>query len=239
MKAEPSRTQTRFPFGFTTILVVTLTIFAVWSDSHSSLLTETWRNSVGFSAMSLANLQWHQTLTSLVFTAGERQFAQSILMLCISVGLCERKFGSRTAVLVFFISHVVVTIGLALCVVLPLHLYGVEWATALASERDVGPSAGYYGCLGIVVASWSHRHRQLLTVGIIAVLIVRLSVSLGRIHQTPAIFSADLAHLASFPFGIILAQFTDETAAARRPKSRSKHLPESEPTQGRRERPDT
>lgn len=213
-KTEADRTHTRMRLLFTMTLVATLTAFAVWSDSHSRQLTEIWRNGFGFSALSLAELRWHQTLTSLVLTAGERHFVQSILMLCISVGLCEWKFGSRTAVKVFFTSHLTVTIGLAMLVVLPMHLCGVEWATALASERDVGPSAGYYGCLGVVVASMPHQKRTWLILFFIAVLTGRLAISSASIYQHPAVVSADVAHLAAFPFGMLLAYFTGATVFA-------------------------
>ncbi len=201
---------------FTVALVATLAVFAVWSDSHSKRLSEPWRNGFGFSALSLAELRWHQSITSLVLTAGERQFVQTILMLCICVGCCEWQFGSRTAVKVFFASHLTVTIGMALLVVLPMHLCGVEWATALASERDVGPSAGYYGCLGLVVASMSEQKRKWLILLLIVILTGRLAISSTSIYQHPAIVSADVAHLIAFGFGLLLASLTAATAVEHR-----------------------
>ena len=92
---------------FTATLTVTLTAFAFWSDSYSTQLSDSWRNWLGFSSLSLPELRWHQTLTSLVLTAGERQFVQSLLVLCISVGMCEWHFGSRPAIKVFFASHLI------------------------------------------------------------------------------------------------------------------------------------
>ena len=196
---------------FTATLTVTLTAFAFWSDSYSVQLSDSWRNWLGFSSLSLPELRWHQTLTSLVLTAGERQFVQSILMLCISVGMCEWHFGSRPAIKVFFASHLIVTVGLALFFVLPLHLGGAGWATALASERDVGPSAGYYGCLGAVLTSLKNPQRTYLICVVMVILIGRLAMSSVSIHLHPSTVSADLSHIAAFPLGMLLtyAGFSD------------------------------
>ncbi len=60
---------------FTAGLVITVAGFALWSDSHNAELSDAWRNTLGFSSLSLVELRWHQTLTSLVLTAGEFSLA--------------------------------------------------------------------------------------------------------------------------------------------------------------------
>jgi len=190
---------------FTAGLVITVAGFAWWSDSHNAALSNAWRNALGFSSLSLVELRWHQTLTSLVLTAGEFQFVQSVLMICIAVGMCEWRFGSCTTAWIFFTSHLIVTVGLALFIMLPWHLAGASWATVLSTERDVGPSAGYYGCLGAVFAHRNSSVRTCLMVAIAAVLIGRLALSVPSMHLHPATVSADLSHLAAFPFGLLIA----------------------------------
>lgn len=204
----------RFPFtlGSATLLIA----FAFWSDSHSSRLSDAWRTAIGFSPLSTVELQWHRPLTSLLFTAGDRIFLQSLIMLCICVGLCEWRFRTTATALVFFASHLIVTVGLALFVILPFHMAGAEWATAIASEKDVGPSAGYYGCLGFWMASINARHRRFLIPSLMLVLAVRLAFSVGKIDLSPATFSADLSHLAALPLGLMAGFWNQRRSAASR-----------------------
>ncbi len=203
-------------FRFTLVSATLLTSFAFWSNSHSSRLSDVWRTAIGFSPLSTVELQWHRPLTSLLFTAGDRIFLQSLIMLCICVGLCEQRFRTATTTLVFFASHLIVTVGLALFVILPFHTAGAEWATVLASEKDVGPSAGYYGCLGFWIASLNSRHRRILILCLILVLAVRLVFSLEKIELNPATVSADLGHLAAFPLGLIVGFWNQRRTTASR-----------------------
>ena len=203
-------------FGFTLVSATLLTTFAFCSNSHSSHLSDVWRTAIGFSPLSTVELQWHRSLTSLLFTAGDRIFLQSLIMLCICAGLCEQRFRTTTTTLVFFASHLIVTVGLALFVILPFHVSGAEWATALASEKDVGPSAGYYGCLGFWMVSINSRHRRFLIPCLILVLAVRLAISLAQFELNPATVSADLSHLAAFLLGLMIGFWNQRSSTASR-----------------------
>ncbi len=44
---------------FTAGLFATVVVFAFWSDSHNAQLSDAWRNTLGFSALSVVDLQWH------------------------------------------------------------------------------------------------------------------------------------------------------------------------------------
>lgn len=184
---------------------MTLTLFALWSDSYSDSLNPLWRRSLGFAPVSLVDLNWHQTLTSLVVTAGERHFLQSMAMLTIAVGFCEYVHGTSAAIKVFFTSHLFVIVGLSLLVVLPAHYAGSDWGTALATQQDVGPSAGYYGCLGAGFASMKSGRRRLAMSVTLMILLVRLVNSVSQLPDLASIASADLSHLVALPLGFLLA----------------------------------
>ena len=61
MEFESRQPHVCFRLLFTATLAVTLTAFAFWSDSYSTQLSDNWRNWLGFSSLSLAELRWHQT----------------------------------------------------------------------------------------------------------------------------------------------------------------------------------
>jgi hypothetical protein len=72
----------------------------------------------------------------------------------------------------------------------------------LYSVRDVGPSAGYYGCLGFALANTSSR-RATTVGGVALLLILRLASSGYHLPNAGHILAADLAHVVAFPIGAL------------------------------------
>jgi len=194
------------PLRFTAMLVLTTTVFALWTDSCGAKLSPSWRQWLGFAPINIIDLQWQQSLTSLVVTAGEWKFLQSILMLTLAVGFCEAVYGTWLTVKLFFASHLVVVLALSLLIVLPAHYAGTQWGTALAMHHDVGPSAGYYGCLGAALASVSTRWRASIMATLLCVLIARLAISFSNLPNHAGVVSADLSHLMALPLGFVAAR---------------------------------
>lgn len=192
----------RFPW-FTAFLLLTTTLFALGTDSASTQLDPSWRRWLGFSPLNLVDLAWQQTLTSLVVTAGEWNFLQSALMMTIAVGCCEFVYGTWTAIRLFFASHLIVVVGMSLLIILPAHFAGADWGTALATQHDVGPSAGYYGCLGVVLGSLNARWRNPTVVALLIILVGRLAISFSHLPNHASVVSADLSHLAALPLGLL------------------------------------
>jgi hypothetical protein len=88
-----------------------------------------------------------------------------------------------------------------LLVTLPLHLVNSALGTALFVARDVGPSAGYVGCLGLVCARLPRPWRYISSAAIWGSLIVVLLLPAQVGHDAVAKITADLAHAIAFPLG--------------------------------------
>ena len=92
---------------------------------------------------------------------------------------------------------------LAVGIALPLAWLETHRGALLLSVLDVGPSAGYYGCLGVAIAGLQTKRRTALTVVIVVVLTARLTWSTMHLPDEGRMMSADLAHLVAFPMGLL------------------------------------
>lgn len=127
-------------------------------------------------------------------------------MLAVCMGAVEFAQGSLIAMLVFMGTHVA-TILLMLGGVLMLnrltesHRGNLLWYT-----RDVGPSAGYYGCLGFAIVGLWPNQLMLITTAMISWLVLRLGWSTYHLIDEGQMMSADVSHLIAFPLGIVAAK---------------------------------
>jgi membrane associated rhomboid family serine protease len=186
-------------YKLTVSLLIVLALFAVLSGSYWEPLPEAWRSRFGFSPRDLINFRWHRIFTCPIVTAGEWKFAASFSMLALAVGIAESRFGTLRTVVLFFGCHLIVLLVMS-TVILFAEYGGVPMAGLIAVSRDVGPSAGYYGCWGAVIATLNgYRGRLFSAVGL--VLILRLVASAMRLPEHPSVVSADLAHLIALPIG--------------------------------------
>jgi len=108
----------------------------------------------------------------------------------------------RRAALTFWGFHLATLLMESLFIVLPLHQTGAALGAALLVAHDVGPSAGYFGCLGLACARFPNRHGA----GLAGLLILAGSglalFQLSGVGQDATVkLSADLAHLIAFPLG--------------------------------------
>ncbi len=72
----------------------------------------------------------------------------------------------------------------------------------LATAHDVGPSAGYYGCLGAACNSHSDHWRVLVIASVLVFLTARLIWSLARPAAHGRDLSSDVSHLMAFVLGL-------------------------------------
>ena len=77
----------------------------------------------------------------------------------------------------------------------------IVWGTVLATECDVGASAGYYGCLGGVIASLPTDRRPTASALVMMFLLGRLWLSVGNGWS----MTSDIAHLIAFRLGMIVS----------------------------------
>ncbi|MDB4664654.1 rhomboid family intramembrane serine protease [bacterium] len=192
-------------YRFTTAATVVLLGFALCSESSWQPLDETWRDWIGFAPTNLLDFQWQRLLTSLLLTAGGWRFAASLVMLAACVGLTERCYGTPATIKLFLTSHLLVLITISVTVLVLATNVSSPSILALAKGRDIGPSAGYYGCLGAILMSSQSLGKRLCILCVLSILLVRLTISTAGLPEDASVVSADIAHLLALPLGGFLA----------------------------------
>ena len=192
-------------YRLTLIATTILLLSAIASNSYWQPLAAPWREWVGFAPSDLPALQWQRLLTSLALTGGGWKFLTSLAMLIVCLGFCEHIYGTPAACRLFFLCHLTILTIISISVILLAEIHPSSSVDALMNGRDVGPSAGYYGCLGAILIQASRSIKQASFTILIVILLVRLSVSVGHLPSNPATVSADFAHLVALLFGATLA----------------------------------
>ena len=188
----------RFPFTLTMLALLGLT--AIWTGTHTAAISANWLDRLGFAPIDLLALELGRLFTSALVTSGGLVFWEALAMVAFAVGLSEWLTGTRRAALTFWGVHLSTLIFESLVVALPMHWIGMSLGSLVALSRDVGPSAGYFGALGLVSAHLRYPW-NLISGGVIFIglQIVLLHVSGG--NNLGMEVSADLAHLIAFPLG--------------------------------------
>jgi hypothetical protein len=188
----------RFPFTLTMLALLGLT--AIWTGTHTAAISANWLDRLGFAPIDLLALDLGRLFTSALVTSGGLVFWEALAMVAFAVGLSEWLTGTRRAALTFWGVHLSTLIFESLVVALPMHWIGMSLGSLVALSRDVGPSAGYFGALGLVSAHLRYPW-NLISGGVIFIglQIVLLHVSGG--NNLGMEVSADLAHLIAFPLG--------------------------------------
>jgi len=188
----------RFPFTLTMLILLGLT--AIWTHTHAASISVKWLDRFGFAPFDLLALNLGRLFTSALITSGGRVFWEALGMVAFAVGLSEWLMGSRRAALAFWGVHLFTLMFEALFIALPMHWAGTTLGSLIALTRDVGPSAGYFGALGVVSAHLKSPW-NLVSGGVIfvALEIALLHVSGNNILGMEV--SADIAHIIAFPLG--------------------------------------
>ena len=151
----------------------------------------------GFTFVVMLLWNW---LVPLLFNGPIITFWEALGMIAIAVGLSEWLIGTRRAALTFWGVHLSTLLIVSLVIALPLHWAGSTLGSLVAISRDVGPSAGYFGSLGLVSSHLKHPW-NLISGGII---LIALEIALLHISGNNSLgleVSADLAHIIAFPLG--------------------------------------
>ena len=191
-------TLRRLPFTLTMLVLMGLT--AILTNTHAATISAEWLDRLGFAPVDLFALDLGRLFTSALVTSGGRVFWEALGMVTFAVGLAEWLTGPLRAALTFWGVHLSSLVIESLVVVFPLHLLGMTFSSLVALSRDVGPSAGYFGALGLVSARLKYPW-NLISGGLI---FIGLQLALLRISGANNLgmeVSADLAHLIAFPLG--------------------------------------
>jgi hypothetical protein len=185
---------------FTLISLAVLGLVALLTNSHVGDLPREWFNRLAFAPRDLWLIHWERLITSAPVTGGGGAFWQALGLVALTVGAAEWLAGTRRAALTFWGVHLATLLVQSLLIVVPLHTLGSSLGTALYLARDVGPSAGSFGCLGLACARlprpWRWASGGLVLAGLATVFL--LAVFTG---QDAVVVSFDMAHLLAFPLG--------------------------------------
>ena len=179
----------RFPFTLTMLTLLGLT--AIWTHTHAAAISEQWLDRLGFAPLDLLALDLGRLITSALVTGGGYVFWEALGMVAFAVGLSEWLTDSRSAALTFWGVHLSA---------LPMHWLGMTLGSVVALSRDIGPSAGYFGALGLVSAHLKYPW-NLISGGVI---FIALEIALLHISGSNSLgmeVSADIAHIIAFPLG--------------------------------------
>lgn len=188
----------RLPFTLTMLVLLGLT--AILTNTQVTTISAEWLDRLGFAPVDLFALDLGRLFTSALVTSGGRVFWEALGMIAFAVGLAEWLTGPLRAALTFWGVHLSTLVIESLVVVFPLHFLGMMLGSLVALSRDVGPSAGYFGALGLVSANLKNPW-NLISGGLIFVGLQLALLHLSGGNSLGMEVSADLAHLIAFPLG--------------------------------------
>lgn len=200
---------------FTGAMVVLLLFAGLLTNSHVTQLQAELVHRFGFAPRDLVSFEWVRLVTSVFFTQGGASSWIAAILVTLFAGMAEVAWGTVPAAIAFWGAHAVAVLVTA-AVALPLHLAGDELATLVYVTRDVGPSAGYLGCLGLVVYALNVRYRPWVSIVLGAGLIGALALAFVSRPVQVVDVSASLAHVVAFPTGLAAARAIQASGAGRK-----------------------
>jgi hypothetical protein len=193
----------RLPFTLT--MLVLMAVVGIFTNTHVQQISEHWIDRLGFAPHDLLFLRWERMVTSALVTSGGRVFWEALAMVALSVGLVEWRYGSRRSALTFWGIHLIVLVVNSLLLIFFRKISGNVLSIAVTSARDVGPSAGYFACLGLAVTSLKPPRNWLIGVAIWIGLLIYLSVPAAPDQDAALVLIANQAHAIAFSLGFISA----------------------------------
>jgi hypothetical protein len=186
---------------FTLATMAGLILVALVTNTYFEQITRHWINRIGFAPRDFWYLRFERMFTSALVTAGGKVFWQALFFVAIFVGLAEWTTDSKQAGFTFWGVHLLTLALLSLIVSLALHQLRDFGLAASEIERDVGPSAGYFACLGLVSAQLKRPWNWVSGLILFIMFVVALFLPAGAGESAEIKFSADFAHLLAFPLG--------------------------------------
>lgn len=190
-------------FPFTICLLIALVAAGAYGRTHVGPIVDVVHEKVGHSADLLWKGEHHRIWTSVIFTTGGWHFYGSLAMVAFAVGWLEKEQGSWIALIGFLGIHAATLLMMSAGISMSHRLVETHRGNLLWYTSDVGPSAGYYGCLGIAIASQEAWAASVCILAIFVLLVTRLVWSSYHILADGRAMSADIAHLIAFPLGLL------------------------------------
>jgi hypothetical protein len=186
---------------FTLFMLLGLGIAGLVTNTYFEQITHHWLNHTGFSSSDLWTWQVGRLFTSALVTIGGKVFWEALLMVAVFVGEAEWMTGTRRTAFTFWGVHLLALVLLSLIITISQHQLREFGLEAIEVARDVGPSAGYFACLGLI-CSGLKRPWHWISAGLFFVMFaIVLFIPAFPGESAELKFSADLAHLLAFPLG--------------------------------------
>ncbi len=188
----------RVPFTLVTLALVILVTLSV--NPRLGNLTPAWMNRLGFAPHDLFDLQWGRLFSSTPVIERVRPFIHGMIMIGLIGGAAEWLAGTRRAITAFWGGNLAALVLSSVLIVWPLYRLGVPFGEDLYRARDVGPSAAYYGGLGLL-AAWLPKPWRWIVFGA-SLGFMGLAIVLATRTQDVAVnVLAALAHVIALPVG--------------------------------------
>jgi len=191
---------------FTLAMLASLAISALITNTYFEQITHHWLQRTGFSPNDLWYWRLERMITSALVTVGGKVFCEALFFVAFAVGLAEWMTGWKRAAATFWGVHLLALVLLSLIVSLLLHQLRAFGLEADEAARDVGPSAGYFACLGLVSSRLKRPWNLVSGALLFAMFVVAIFLPATAGESAPLKFSADLAHMLAFPLGWLSAR---------------------------------
>jgi hypothetical protein len=202
----------RLTFTLSTLAV--LVVVELMINPHFGALSPEWIERLGFTPRDLTHLEWERFATATLLVDGRSAFVDGIAMITLAVGAAEWLTGTPRAVLTFWGGNLITLVVMSVLLLALAHVIDPSHKEDLFVHRDVGPSAGYYGCLGLVVARLPRPWRWAAAAAILTWLAIALLTPPGPNTVADVKLQADLAHFLVFPVGYLFAWLGHPRASA-------------------------
>jgi hypothetical protein len=193
----------RLTFTLSTLAV--LVVVELMINPHFGALAPGWIDRLGFTPHDLTHLEWERFVTATLLVDGRSAFVDGVAMIALAVGAAEWLTGTPRAALTFWAGNLITLVVMSVLLLALAHAVSPSHPERLFVHRDVGPSAGYYGCLGLVVALLPRPWRWVAAIAILTWLAVALITPPGPNTIADVKLQADLAHFLVFPLGYLSA----------------------------------
>jgi hypothetical protein len=193
----------RLPFTLTTLAC--LVIVASVTNTSFQEVSKHWLNRAGFAPNDLWYWRIERMFTSALVTSGGKVFWEALFFVAFAVGLAEWMTGWKRTAATFWGVHLLALILLSLIISMAIHQLRSIGLEATEAARDVGPSAGYFACLGLVSARLKRPWHWVSGGILFAMFVVALFLPAAAGESAQLKFSADLAHMLAFPLGWLSA----------------------------------
>ncbi len=186
---------------FTLITLFSIAIAALTTNTFFQQITKHWLNRTGFAPNDLWYWRLERLFSSALVTSGGIVFWEALFFITFAVGLAEWMTGWKRTAATFWGVHLLSLILLSLIISVAADQLVNIGLEAAEMARDVGPSAGYFACLGLVSSRLKHPWQWITGGALLLVFFVTLILPPGTGQNASVKFSADLAHLLAFPLG--------------------------------------